>query len=108
MDMARVDEVVRLGDIEIWEIVNRGGQAHPFHIHDVQFLILDRDGTPPEPSESGWKDTVLVGTNETVRFITQFNTYANPDIPYMYHCHILEHEDGGMMGQFLVIDPEAE
>jgi FtsP/CotA-like multicopper oxidase with cupredoxin domain len=108
MDMGRVDEVVRLGDIEIWEIMNRGGQAHPFHIHDVQFLILDRDGTPPEPSESGWKDTVLVGTNETVRFITQFNTYANPDIPYMYHCHILEHEDGGMMGQFLVIDPEAE
>ena len=108
MEMGRVDEVVRLGDIEIWEIMNRGGQAHPFHIHDVQFLILDRDGTPPEPSESGWKDTVLVGTNETVRFITQFNTYANPDIPYMYHCHILEHEDGGMMGQFLVIDPEAE
>ncbi len=108
MSMARVDEVVHLGDIEIWEIRNQGGQAHPFHIHDIQFLILDRDGVPPHAGESGWKDTVLVNTNETVRFITQFNTYANPDIPYMYHCHILEHEDGGMMGQFLVIDPESE
>lgn len=107
MSMARVDEVVQLGDIEVWEIVNRGGQAHPFHIHDVQFLILDRNGVPPHPGEAGWKDTVLVKTNETVRFITQFNTYADPDIPYMYHCHILEHEDGGMMGQFLVIDPAS-
>lgn len=107
MSMSRVDEVVELGAVEIWELVNRGGQAHPFHIHDVQFLIIDRNGAPPDASESGWKDTVLVNTNETVRFITQFNTYAEPDIPYMYHCHILEHEDGGMMGQFLVVDPDA-
>lgn len=108
MDMMRIDEIVHLNDIEIWEITNGGGQPHPFHIHDIQFLILDRNGTPPAPSESGWKDTVLVGTNETLRFITQFTTYANPAVPYMYHCHILEHEDGGMMGQFLVIDPNAE
>lgn len=107
MSMERVDEVVQLGDIEIWEIVNRGGQAHPFHIHDVQFLVLDRNGVPPHPGEAGWKDTVLVKTNERVRFITQFETYADPDIPYMYHCHILEHEDGGMMGQFLVVDPAS-
>lgn len=108
MDMGRIDEVVMLGDVEIWEITNAGGQPHPFHIHDIQFLILDRDGVPPSPSESGWKDTVLVNVNETVRFITQFTTYANSTIPYMYHCHILEHEDGGMMGQFVVADREAE
>ncbi|MEM7344174.1 MAG: multicopper oxidase domain-containing protein [Chloroflexota bacterium] len=108
MDMGRIDEVVTLGDVEIWEVTNIGGQAHPFHIHDIQFLILDRDGVPPEANEAGWKDTVLIGVNETVRFITQFTTYANPDVPYMYHCHILEHEDGGMMGQFIVIEPDSQ
>ena len=108
MDMGRIDEVVTLDDIEIWEITNIGGQAHPFHIHDIQFLILDRDGVPPAASEAGWKDTVLVGANETVRFITQFTTYANHDVPYMYHCHILEHEDGGMMGQFIVVASDSQ
>ena len=106
MDMSRIDEVVTLGDFEIWELTNAGGQMHPFHIHDIQFLILDRDGVPPTASEAGWKDTVLVYPNETVRFITQFNTYADPTIPFMYHCHILEHEDRGMMGQFVVVEPE--
>ena len=108
MDMGRINEVVMLNDVEIWEITNAGGQPHPFHIHDIQFLILDRDGRPPSASESGWEDTVLVNVNETVRVITQFTTYANSTVPYMYHCHILEHEDGGMMGQFVVADPEAE
>ncbi len=106
MDMERIDEVVNLGDIEIWEISNNGA-PHPIHIHDIQFLILDRNGIPPEPYESGWKDTVLVNNNETVRVITKFDTYANQEIPYMFHCHILQHEDGGMMGQFIVVDPEA-
>ena len=106
MDMERIDEVVTLGDIEIWEIHNNGA-PHPIHIHDIQFLILDRNGVPPEPYESGWKDTVLVNNNETVRVITKFDTYANQEIPYMFHCHILQHEDGGMMGQFIVVDPEA-
>lgn len=106
MDMKRIDEVVTLGDIEIWELTNIGGQMHPFHIHDIQFLILDRDGVPPAASEAGWKDTVPVYPNETVRFITQFNTYADPTVPFMYHCHILEHEDRGMMGQFIVVEPD--
>ena len=105
MDMSRIDEVVTLDDVEIWEITNVSGQSHPFHIHDIQFLILDRDGVPVAASEAGWKDTVLVHANETVRFITQFTTYANADVPFMYHCHILEHEDGGMMGQFVVVEP---
>ncbi len=106
MDMTRIDEVVTLGDVEIWEISNNGA-PHPIHIHDIQFLIIDRNGVPPEPYESGWKDTVLVNNNETVRIITKFDTYANQEIPYMFHCHILQHEDGGMMGQFIVVDPEA-
>ena len=104
MDMARIDEVVRLGDIEIWEIHNRGGQPHPFHIHLVQFQILDRNGQPPTGADLGWKDTVLVPTGERVRIIMPFERYADPQVPYMYHCHIMEHEDNGMMGQFLVVE----
>ena len=104
MDMARIDEVVRLGDIEIWEVINRGGQPHPFHIHLVQFQILDRNGQPPVGADLGWKDTVLVPTGDRVRVIMPFERYADPEIPYMYHCHIMEHEDRGMMGQFLVVE----
>jgi len=103
MDMNRIDETVRLGDTEIWAITNKSGMAHPFHIHDIQFLILDRDEKAPSAGEAGWKDTVLVFPGQTVRVISRFEDFADPDIPYMYHCHILEHEDSGMMGQFVVI-----
>ena len=104
MDMSRIDEIVRLGDIEIWEVANRGGQPHPFHVHLVQFQILDRNGQPPSGAELGWKDTVLVPPGDLVRIIMPFERYADPEIPYMYHCHIMEHEDNGMMGQFLVVE----
>ena len=107
MDMARIDEVVRLGDIEIWEVSNRGGQPHPFHVHLVQFQILDRNGRPPSAAERGWKDTVLVPPGGLVRIIMRFERYADPQVPYMYHCHIMEHEDNGMMGQFLVVEDPA-
>ena len=107
MDMARIDEVVRLGDIEIWEVSNRGGQPHPLHVHLVQFQILDRDGRPPPAAELGWKDTVLVHPGELVRIIMRFERYADPQVPYMYHCHIMEHEDNVMMGQFLVVEDPA-
>ena len=104
MNMARIDEVVRLGDIEIWEVHNRGGQPHPLHVHLVQFQILDRNGQPSTGADLGWKDTVLVPPGDLVRIIMAFERYADPQIPYMYHCHILEHEDNGMMGQFLVVE----
>ena len=103
MDMNRIDETVRLGDTEIWAITNKSEMAHPFHIHDIQFQILDRDEKAPSAGEAGWKDTVLVFPGQTVRVISRFEDFADPDIPYMYHCHILEHEDSGMMGQFVVI-----
>ena len=104
MNMARIDEVVRLGDIEIWEVHNRGGQPHPFHVHLVQFQILDRNGQPSTGADLGWKDTVLVPPGDLVRIIMAFERYADPRVPYMYHCHIMEHEDNGMMGQFLVVE----
>jgi FtsP/CotA-like multicopper oxidase with cupredoxin domain len=63
---------------------------------------LDRNGKQPGPEEQGLKDTVRVHGGETVRIITRFEDYADPKLPYMYHCHILEHEDAGMMGQFVV------
>ena len=103
MDINRIDETVELNDIEIWEVTNGPDIPHPFHIHDIQFLILTRDGSPPPENESGWKDTVLVMPGETVRVITRFSDFADPDKPYMYHCHTLEHEDAGMMGQFVVV-----
>jgi FtsP/CotA-like multicopper oxidase with cupredoxin domain len=77
--------------------------AHPFHIHDTQFRIIDRNGRAPGAGEQGLKDTVLVYPREIVRIITQFENYTDSKTPYMFHCHILEHEDAGMMGQFVVV-----
>ena len=101
-DPSRIDEVVRLNDVEIWEFKNNSPLAHPMHIHDIQFRILSRNGKAPALNERGLKDTVLVNPEETVRVITKFENYADESAPYMYHCHNLEHEDKGMMGQFLV------
>ncbi|MBK7553730.1 MAG: multicopper oxidase domain-containing protein [Flavobacteriales bacterium] len=107
MDMDVINEVVQLGSTEIWEFINNTMVGHPIHIHDIQFNILDRNGLPPEPWESGWKDVVFVPAMGSARVITRFDDFADPDMPYMYHCHLLMHEDEGMMGQFLVIDPNA-
>jgi bilirubin oxidase len=104
MDMARIDEIVEVGDIEIWELSSPSFRSHPIHIHGVQFLVLDLNGEPPPPNEQGWKDTITVNQDETVRVIMQFKDYSDSELPYMFHCHILEHEDRGMMGQFVVVD----
>ncbi|MBL4585939.1 MAG: multicopper oxidase domain-containing protein [Flavobacteriales bacterium] len=102
-DMNVINHTVQLDDIEIWSIANQTGVAHPFHIHDVQFFILDIDGNPPPANLRGWKDVVLVPRQQTVRFITKFEDFADDEVPYMYHCHMLTHEDDGMMGQFIVM-----
>ena len=104
MDMARIDEVVEIGETEIWEVENTSGTPHSFHVHDVRFRIIDYAGSPPPPELTGLKDTVYVPPGETVRFVTAFEDYADPSTPYMFHCHILEHEDRGMMGQFVVVE----
>ncbi|MBI3700845.1 MAG: multicopper oxidase domain-containing protein [Afipia sp.] len=103
MSMDRIDFKVPLGSTEIWEIRNTTPLTHPFHIHGIQFRVLDRDGAPPLPQELGLKDTVLVDAGSAVRVIIEFSDYADSERPYMYHCHILEHEDAGMMGQFVVV-----
>jgi FtsP/CotA-like multicopper oxidase with cupredoxin domain len=102
MDHHYINEVIHSGDVEIWEIINLSGTYHPFHIHGVQFQILDRWGRPPADYERGWKDTVLVSNAEIVHVIMRFPEFSDANTPYMYHCHILEHEDMGMMGQFIV------
>lgn len=101
-DMMRIDYHIPLNNTEIWTLTNQTMVAHPFHIHDVHFYILDRDGNATSAVERGRKDVVLVQPNETVRFITKFDDFADTTTPYMYHCHILMHEDDGMMGQFVV------
>jgi len=101
-DMMRIDYEIPLGNIEIWKLVNETMVAHPFHIHDVQFILIDRSGSTPPPEELGRKDVVLVPPFDSVMFITKFEDFADTLIPFMYHCHILMHEDDGMMGQFIV------
>ena len=102
MDMDVINHRIRLGDIEIWELTNPNIQAHPFHVHGEPFQILTRNGTLPPANEMGWKDVVLIRPDETIRIIKRFGDFSDPVLPYMYHCHILEHEDLGMMGTFTV------
>jgi len=105
-DMMMINHTVQLNHIEVWTLQNNTPIAHPFHIHDVPFYILDINGIAPPPELAGRKDVVLVpGGMGTVRFITKFEDFSNEMVPYMYHCHMLTHEDGGMMGQFIVVDP---
>lgn len=106
MDMNRIDETVLVDTVEVWEVSNDHGQYHNFHIHDVQFQVLDADENLPEAK--GWKDTVFMPRRSRKRLIMRFADYVDPTMPYMYHCHLLRHEDQGMMGQFLVLGPEQE
>jgi len=93
MDLNRVDIRARLGTTEIWEVQNVVGMDHPFHIHGLQFQVLERGGKP-EPYRS-WKDLVNVTKHSSVRIVVHFADYPGK---WMYHCHILDHEDEGMMG----------
>jgi len=107
MDMSRVDETVELGATEVWEVTNTDGEYHNFHVHDVQVQVLSVDGGDPPPELSGWKDTVFLPPGGSVRLALRFTDHADPDTPYMYHCHLLQHEDNGMMGQFVVVAPSG-
>lgn len=123
MDMNRIDERVTIGELEEWTVRNDGMSSrqesnqerrgrmgdmgmmagmhstpHPFHVHGTQFQIIERNGEKPPLNEQGWKDTVMLKEGEEVRLLAKFNKEGI----FMYHCHILEHEDMGMMGQFLV------
>jgi len=105
MDMSRIDEVLTAGSTEIWEVHNVGGTPHNFHPHGVSFRLLDYADGPPPAQLTGWKDTLYIPPGEGIRFLVRSPDYADRDTPYMFHCHILEHEDRGMMGQYVVVEP---
>ena len=102
MDMNRIDERIPVGSTEIWEIRNESMMMHPFHIHHGQFRIISSNNREWPEHEHAYKDTVKVGPGQRVRILMKFDDFADSELPYMYHCHILEHEDAGMMGQFVV------
>jgi bilirubin oxidase len=93
MDMNRVDFSAKLNATEIWQIENVVGMDHPFHLHGFQFQVIDRNGVP-EPYRS-WKDMVNIPKHETARIIVRYSDFPGK---WMFHCHILDHEDQGMMG----------
>jgi FtsP/CotA-like multicopper oxidase with cupredoxin domain len=112
-----INDTINLGSTETWEITNTSGVAHPFHIHDVSFKIIkvsDATNIPNFPIPDyfkGPKDVIFVQNNETISFTASFLDFSTAPCPhngYMYHCHILSHEDGGMMHQFVVIDPKKK
>ncbi len=116
--MMPITEKPVIDTVEIWSIVNPTDDSHPIHLHLVRFQILDRRrfngeyykatgeirfggaAEPPEPSESGWKDTVRAHANMVTRFIVRFEGYTGK---YVWHCHVLEHEDNEMMRPFEVV-----
>ncbi|MCC2315889.1 multicopper oxidase family protein [Cellulomonas xiejunii] len=105
MDMDRVDATVEKGATELWEVRNLDLFPHNFHVHDVQFRVLDIDGEAPPPALAGAKDTVYLEPRRTYRLVMRFEDHADPTTPYMFHCHLLLHEDEGLMGQLVVVEP---
>ncbi len=116
-----VTENPALNSTEIWSFINPTDDSHPIHIHLVRFQILDRrkfetfgyltkqklrftgPPVPPDPEEAGWKDTVRAEPGMVTRIIARFQGYAGR---YVWHCHILEHEDNEMMRPYDVVAPK--
>lgn len=101
-DMNFINHVVKLGSVEAWTVRNDRTFGHSFHVHDVQFKIVSRSDGPVPAHEQGWKDTLYLPRDASATFVARFDDYASDDAPFMYHCHMANHEDGGLMGQFLV------
>jgi spore coat protein A len=113
-----ISENPKLGSTEIWYLINLSPDSHPIHLHLVEFQVLDRRGfnvdkynkektihytgpaIPPEPLEHGWKDTVRADPKQVTRMIMKFGPFTGL---YVWHCHMLEHEDYEMMRPFIVI-----
>ena len=107
MDINWIDiDDVQQGQWELWTITNQMGMHHNFHVHGGFFVPLDRNGSADNLKvweKNVYKDTIYVPGNATVRVLVKITQSASRDYPYMYHCHFLEHEDAGMMGQFTTI-----
>jgi FtsP/CotA-like multicopper oxidase with cupredoxin domain len=115
--MDAVTENPAVGATEVWEIYNTTGDAHPMHVHEVKFEVVNRQGlvldvngdvvqpiqldgpmTLPEPWETGFKDTVIAYPGQVTRIRAQFNKPGQ----YVWHCHIVEHEDNEMMRPYRI------
>ena len=94
------DEPVRVGELQVWEVSNTSMMDHPFHLHGFFFQVLERNGTAPE--YISWKDTINLTPRSKVKIAWMPD---NRPGMWMYHCHILEHHEAGMMANFEVIDP---
>jgi len=107
MDMNRIDVTIDHRDPEVWVVTNENSDwPHNFHIHNARFKVLSLDGTDvTEVLTTGWKDTVALPPNSTVELAVEFGWHPDPAVPYMFHCHMLLHEDEGMMGQFVIVEP---
>ena len=92
-DAQRVDFSGKRGTLEVWELHNTSDMDHPFHLHSYPFQIIDRNGVP-EPYRA-WKDVVNLKKNDLVRIAVPLRDFTGLTV---YHCHIVEHEDRGMMG----------
>jgi spore coat protein A, manganese oxidase len=114
-----VIEFPQLGSVEKWRFINMTDDAHPMHLHLVQFQILERQGfnfgamvqgklefagapRPPAANEAGWKDTAVVNPRDVLTILVRFEGYTGR---YVYHCHMLEHEDNDMMRPYEVVAP---
>jgi FtsP/CotA-like multicopper oxidase with cupredoxin domain len=104
MNLNRIDEYVPLNAVEIWEVRNTMNMNHNFHIHATHFIVLERNGSSAnvKAHERGYKDVVFMPPQSRVKLLVKMTDYRDKNNAYMYHCHILEHEDDGMMGQFVV------
>ena len=117
-----VTEITKLGQLEKWRFINTTDDAHPMHLHLVQFQILQRQGfnpvalaqgklelvgraRPPAPNESGWKDTAIVNPRDVLTILVRFEGFTGR---FVFHCHMLEHEDNDMMRPFEVLPAKAE
>ena len=99
-DADRVDHTVKLGSVETWRLTNSSEVTHYVHIHEEQWRTVSRDGKPPPPWEQGLEDTWKLDPGEEVVVAARFTDYTGP---FMIHCHMLDHEDHGMMATFEVV-----
>ncbi|HEY3070776.1 MAG TPA: multicopper oxidase domain-containing protein, partial [Gaiellaceae bacterium] len=118
--MDPVTENPAVGATELWEMYNTTADAHPMHIHEIAFEVVNREGlvledeevvtpiqldgnvTPPEPWESGFKDTVIAYPGQVTRVRARFATPGQ----FVWHCHIVEHEDNEMMRPYRIGPPQ--
>lgn len=107
-NMDVINETVMLDEIEIWEITNNSAMGHPFHVHGNSFYVIEWNGETIPDEMKCKKDVVMIPPMGSAKIAIKFEDYADPEFPFMYHCHILSHEDfGGMMGQYIVVDDVA-